>query len=326
MLNFTDIEEPGDRLMNRPLNELLQTVQVLASQQESGLQVFGLRWPSESLLGYHTLDEAMAAGSLEVTEISEGGSVPTLNVTNKSDRMAFLMAGEQLVGAKQNRVLNVSMMVPPSTSLQIPVSCVEGGRWQRRSAKFASDLTMSHGKLRKMMSRQTHIGLRSARSPLSDQGAVWNEVSRKLSAMGSASPSQAFNQVYQDYAARLNDLGARLQPPEGCHGVIFAVAGQIEGADLFDQPATLAKLWMKLVRAYALDAMEAQAIGAPPVTTDDVSRWLQSAASAKTESYPSPGIGSDVRLEASTLSGSALVVDEQAVHLELFAESPPPEA
>jgi hypothetical protein len=72
--------------------------------------------------------------------------------------------------------------------------------------------------------------------------------------------------------------------------------------------------------------MEARAIEAPPVTTDDVSRWLQSAASAKTESYPSPGIGSDVRLEASTLSGSALVVDEQAVHLELFAESLPPEA
>jgi hypothetical protein len=185
---------------------------------------------------------------------------------------------------------------------------------------------MSHGKLRKMMSKQTHLRQRSSGSPMSDQGAVWHEVSRKLSAMGSASPSQAIDQVYQDYAARLNDLGARLQPPEGCHGVIFAVAGQIEGADLFDQPATLAKLWMKLVRAYALDALEAGAVGASPVTTDDVSRWLQSAGGAKTESYPSPGIGNDVRLEASTLSGSALVVDEQAVHLELFAESPPPEA
>jgi hypothetical protein len=312
--------------MSRPLNELLLTVQVLASQQECNLQVFGLRWPSESEIDYHTLDEAMAAGTLEVTEISEGGSVPSLSVTNKSERMAFLMAGEQLVGAKQNRVLNVSMMVPPFTTLQIPVSCVEGGRWQRRSAKFASGLTMSHGKLRKMMSKQTHLGQRRARSPISDQGAVWAEVSRKLSAMGSASPSQAMDQVYQDYAARLNDLGARLQPPEGCHGVIFAVAGQIEGADLFDQPATLGKLWMKLLRAYALDAMEAGAVEASPVTTDDVSRWLQSAAGARAESYPSPGIGSDVRLEASTLSGSALVVDEQAVHLELFAEAPPSEA
>ena len=238
--------------MSRPLNELLLTVQVLAPQHDSGLQAFGLRWPSESQLGYRTLDELMAAGALDVTEISEGGSVPTLRVTNKSDLMAFLMAGEQLVGAKQNRVLNVSLMVPPATTLDIPVSCVEAGRWHRRSAKFASGGSMSHGKLRKMMSKQTHLGHRSGGTPTSDQMAVWNEVSRKLSAMGSASPSQAFEQVYQDHAARLNDLSSRLQPPEGCHGVLFAVAGQIEGADLFDQPATLAKVWTKLDRQLSI--------------------------------------------------------------------------
>jgi hypothetical protein len=325
VLNFTDIEESGDSLMNRPLNELLLTVHVLTSQQECGLQVFGLRWPSESQLGYRTLDELMAAGALEVTEISEGGSVPTLRVTNKSDFMTFLMAGEQLIGAKQNRVLNVSLMVPASTSLDIPVSCVEAGRWHHRSAKFASGGSMSHGILRKMMSKQTHLGHRSGGTPTSDQMAVWNEVSRKLSAMGSTSPSREFDQVYQDNAARLNDLSSRLQPPAGCHGVLFAVAGKIEGADLFDQPATLAKLWTKLVRGYALDAMELGESEAPPITTEDGSRWLQAAAGAKTESYPSPGIGRDVRLEANALSGSALVVDEQAVHLELFAEASAPQ-
>jgi hypothetical protein len=305
---------------------MLRTVQVLAPQNEAGLQAFGLRWPSESQLGYGTLDELMAAGALEVKEISEGGSVPTLRVTNKSDLMAFLMAGEQLVGAKQNRVLNVSLMVPPSTSLDIPVSCVEAGRWHRRSAKFASGGSMSHGILRKMMSKQTHLGHRSGGTPSSDQMAVWNEVARKLSAMGSASPSQAFDQVHQDHAGPLNDLSSRLQPPEGCHGVLFAVAGRIEGADLFDQPATLVKLWTKLVRAYALDAMEMGESKAPPITTEDGSRWLQAAAGAETESYPSPGVGRDVRLETTALAGSALVVDEQAVHLELFAQSPTPHA
>jgi hypothetical protein len=310
--------------MSRPLNELLLTVQVLAPQRDAGLQAFGLRWPSESQLGYRTLDELMAAGSLEVTEINEGGSVATIRVTNRSDLPAFLMAGEQLVGAKQNRVLNVSLMVPPSTSLDIPVSCVEAGRWHRRSAKFTSGGSMSHGKLRKMMSKQTHLGHRSGGTPTSDQKAVWNEVARKLSTMGSASDSQAFEQVYLDHAVRLNDLSSRLQPPQGCHGVLFAVAGRIEGADLFDQPATLAKLWTKLVRAYALDAMEMGESEAQTITAEDGSRWLQAAAGAQTESYSSPGIGRDVRLEATALSGSALVVDEQAVHLELFAESPAP--
>jgi hypothetical protein len=305
--------------MNRPLNELLLSLQVLASQQECGLQVFGLRWPLESQLGYHTLDEAMAAGTLEVTEISEGGSVRTLSVTNKSDRMAFLMAGEQLIGAKQNRVLNTSLMVGAHTALSVPVSCVEAGRWHRRSSKFASGHTMSHGKLRKMMSKQTHFGQRRARSPISDQGAVWDEVSRKLSAMGSASPSQAFNQVYQDYAARLNDLAARLLPPEGCYGVIFAVAGQIEGADLFDQPATLVKLWPKLVRAYALDVFEVKNPDSS-VAAEEAERWVRSAAGAKVEQFSTPGLGQDIRLEAPGLAGAALSVEGQPVHVELFVD------
>jgi hypothetical protein len=79
------------------------------------------------------------------------------------------------------------------------------------------------------------------------------------------------------------------------------------------------------VRGYAIDAMEMGESKAPPITTEDGSRWLQAAAGAKTESYPSPGIGRDVRLEATALCGSALLVDEQAVHLELFAESPAPQ-
>jgi hypothetical protein len=308
--------------MTQPLNELWQTVQVIEPQQDSGLQVFGLRWESKSTLNYTTMDEALAAKTLEVTEVSESGSVPTLKVVSTADVMTLLMAGEQLIGSKQNRVLNVSIMVPARTTLAVPVSCVEAGRWSYRSPKFASGGTMSHGYLKKMLSGHVRRSYRTTGTPTSDQGAVWGEVARKLSAMGSASPSQAFDQVYQDHHGRLDDLLGRFHPPEGCHGVIFALAGQIAGADLFDQPATLAKYWTKLLRAFALDALEAPVTTAS-VTTDDVSRWVLSAAVAKAESFQSPGLGCDFRLEAPGLFGSALVIDDQAVHVELFAEASP---
>ena len=307
--------------MSFPLNELLQTVHVMEPQQDSGLQVFGLRWRSESSLRYITLDEAMSTGTLEVIEINKDGSVPTLTVKNQSDAMAFLMAGEQLIGAKQNRVLNVSLMVPAGTTLEVPVSCVEAGRWNYRSPKFSSGGSMSHGQLRKMLSDQTQTSYKITGTPTSDQQAVWGEVARKLDAMGSASDSQAFSQVYEDHGARLDDLLGRLHPPEGCHGVIFAVAGQIAGADLFDQPATLAKLWTKLVRAFALDALEALSTSAS-LTAGEVTEWVRSAAAAESEPFPSPGLGSDFRLKAPQLFGAALVVDDQAVHVELFAGSP----
>jgi hypothetical protein len=308
--------------MHQALKELWQTVQVTGPQEASNLQVFGLRWRSDSTLHYSTLDEAMAAGTLEVNEVSESGSVPTLRVVNKAPSMAFLMAGEQLVGAKQNRVLNVSIMVPAATALDVPVSCVEAGRWRYHSPKFASGGSMSHSNLRKMMQKQTSDGYRVAGYASSDQGEVWTEVSRKLCAMGSPSNTDALTAAYKDHEKRLNDLLEQMHTPEGCHGAVFAVGGQIVGADVFDQPGTLSKLWGKLVRGYALDALEAKE-SASAVTSDAVRRWIGTAAAAEPEAFQPPGLGRDFRLQAAGVSGSALVVDEQPVHVELYTAAPP---
>src|SRR5450755_2154947 len=82
--------------MNQALSALLQTVEVDEPVESGGLQVFALRWRPGEPLAYTTLDDGLALGLLEVTEVTDGGSVPTLKVTNKGDAPAFLMAGEQL--------------------------------------------------------------------------------------------------------------------------------------------------------------------------------------------------------------------------------------
>jgi hypothetical protein len=304
--------------MKQQLLDRLQTVQVLDAQSSGPLQVFGLRWESVLGLRYRTLDEALAAGDLEVAEVNEAGSVPTMKVTNKGDELVFLMAGEQLVGAKQNRVLNASIMVPARAELPIPVSCVEQGRWGGRTRKFGSSGTMSHGHLRSMMSKHAFASYAREGTPRSHQGEVWGEVSRKLHFLGSASPSEALEQTYDDYHDRLNEFLRRMPVPGECCGMAFAIGGRVAGVDLFDQPATLGKLWPKVVRAYALDALEQREPTAKPVTCDMVHDWLHAAGRAEAQPYKSPGLGFDVRLRGEGLIGAGLVVEEQPVHTELF--------
>ncbi|HEV3262019.1 MAG TPA: DUF6569 family protein [Gemmataceae bacterium] len=306
--------------MSCTLPELFSTIEVTEPQQANGLQVFGLRWKPGDALNYATLDEALAAETLDVTEVNEGGSVPVLKVVNKSDAMVFLMAGEQLIGAKQNRVLNASIMVAGRSVLPIPVSCVEAGRWHYRSPKFSSGGSTSHGILRKMMSSDAYAGYRAAGSPTSDQAKIWGEVARKLGAMGSVSPSHALHQAYEDQQMRLSDVLGQLRVPQDCCGVAFVVAGKIAGVDLFDQPATLAKLFPKLLRAYALDALEAADPQAAPASATAVKEWLGTAAGAKAEPFKSPGLGYDVRLEGAGVVGAGLLVEEHPVHAELFAD------
>src|SRR6516162_4934044 len=190
--------------MNQVLLDRLHTLDVLESQTMGCMQVFGLRWNCADAIRYRTLDEALAAETLEIAETGEAGSVPLLKLFNRGDEPVFLMAGEQLVGAKQNRILNASILAAARGELTIPVSCVEAGRWRYHSPKFASPGTMSHGKLRKVLSRHVHDSAARGAGAVSNQHEIWHEVDRKQQCLGSFSPSAALQQTYEDFGIRLD--------------------------------------------------------------------------------------------------------------------------
>ena len=89
---------------------------------------------------YITVDEALPRG-LRITEVDDAGSVPELIVENPLAERVLLYDGEELVGAKQNRILNVSVLVELQSKLRIPVSCVEQGRWSATSMSFDPGVT-----------------------------------------------------------------------------------------------------------------------------------------------------------------------------------------
>ena len=78
---------------------------------------------------YLLLDEALNQNAIEIVEKDADGSVPELRVNNKSNKMVLILDGEELVGAKQNRIVNTTILVQGNTTVIIPVSCAEHGRW-----------------------------------------------------------------------------------------------------------------------------------------------------------------------------------------------------
>src|SRR5512134_3941967 len=85
-----------------------------------------------------SLDEALAAGHLRVTEVSAEGHVPELRVKNSGAAPVLILDGEELVGAKQNRIVNLTILVAPQSQIVIPVSCIEAGRWGYSRPEFAA--------------------------------------------------------------------------------------------------------------------------------------------------------------------------------------------
>lgn len=307
------------------LLETLKHVEILGHQQCDPLEIFHLHWPINDGLAYSTLDEALDARSIEVMESTEAGQVSSIKINNRSEQMVFLMAGEQLVGCKQNRVVNSSIMVPAHTEMPLPVSCVERRRWGYSSATFSSAHTSSHYALRNMVSAQASKSYRRTGTPSSDQAAVWHEVSRKLGVTGSPSSSDAIQDMFRKHELKLKELEEKLPAPIGCNGVALLIAGEIIGADLFDKPETLRKLWPKLIRSCTIDALEQPTQNLGSTAPQEVLNWLAGSADAKQETFPSPGMGQDVRFDGKDVRGASLVVEGHPVHMELFRRKLPQE-
>lgn len=286
---------------------------------DGALTVFPLLGADKPGPFYLTLDEALAKNLAEVNEVSAEGRVPELFFENKGDDPILLVDGEILVGAKQNRVLNLSILVRPKSRITIPVSCVEQGRWSSSRANFTSADHAIFPAAKARKAEQVSANLRMSGKRASDQSAVWRDVEESLAKVGAPSPTRAVNAAYEHRREHLEKAVAAVRPLEHQRGAVYLVNGRLAGIEVFDKAATFAKLSPKLARSYALDAgLDGEARKADPLV---VSLTLARLKTLKVEAYPGTDLGHDLRLADEALSGAALVADEAVLHLEAFAKS-----
>jgi len=283
-----------------------------------GLSVYPLKGRRHATaVHYLVLDDAIKSGGFRITEVSEGGSVPRLRAFNESATPVFLLDGEQLIGAKQNRVLNLSVMLAANSDTEIPVSCVEAGRWRTQSRDFlvAEEAYFAHGRAEKM--EQVSRALHSIGEPRSDQGAVWGTIAAKSARMEVASPTSANSEIYASRQQEVRGYIDSIPVESGQVGAAYAIGDTLIGIELFDSDATFKKLAGKLAASYALDAIERDDTAAPP-GIDAVRAFMQSVCSAQQQRSTTVGIGEAVRLSTDDIVGAALEVDGSCVHLAAF--------
>jgi hypothetical protein len=296
--------------------------------------------------GYLPLAAAAAQSVMTVTE-KPTESVPELTVSSEAEAPVLMICGEQVVGGLQNRVFNTTMLVAAHTTLDVPVTCVEMGRWHsagygrsRRDASQPGDVPerafrASAPAYARM--RAKHVGfvtqsLASGGGYRSDQHEVWSEVAERMQMSGVASATSAMAAMY-DMPARstsMDETVGQAQRPDGALGFVAVIAGKPVGGEIFTDDALADAYWPALVRTYAMDALddiwqERESTAAEGSDTPDgeaaaasEADFLAAARDAEIQAYVSPGLGSDVRLASATLAGAGLVHAGALVHLSLF--------
>ncbi len=262
--------------------------------QFESLVVFPLFAPPGRSVDYDLSDDAISKGTVTVEEVSESGSVPDLSVENQGNLRVLFLEGQQLIGAKQNRILNTSVLIAAHSKSKIPVSCVEQGRWGYKSRQFGSSGSHSPAMLRKVLKASVSRSVRANMGHRSDQGGIWREVSRQQVSLGAVSGSSAMSDTFETFRDRLSEFQGNLPYAEGAVGVAVALGDHLVAIDVFDKSETCQKVWDRLLSGVILDALELE--NSPQhAQAADVERVLQDLVQLSWEPAQSVGEGSEFR-------------------------------
>ncbi|MEO0161307.1 MAG: DUF6569 family protein [candidate division WOR-3 bacterium] len=259
--------------------------------------------------GFVTLDEATDKGWIKIREIGLG-NVNQVEIKNYGDEPVFILTGEMITGAKQDRMIKEDILLPPNSGwIKIEVYCVEHGRWVEVSKEFKSS-----GLVVPNIVRQ--------RAKLSEsQGEVWAEIARTQDRLGVVSGTGTVRANYEDKKVQqtIEDYveGFEKIPKlsDSTIGVVVTTGDKIICLDLFASNDLLHKLWKKLIKSYAMDAI---GNAKSRITKEKIERFIDLISAVRLVSKSNPGLGDLFSLESEHGKGAALVYKNLIVHMDFF--------
>src|SRR6185369_10122870 len=216
-----------------------------------------------------------------------------LAIRNLSNQDIYVQAGDIVRGGDQDRMISMDFIVPPNSGrMPIAAFCVETGRWSKRgneeNASFGSSENM-------IATKDLKLAAKRERS----QEAVWKNVSLAQEKLGknvggnvqsSASASSMElsvenAKVKESTEAYIKELSGILQGKSDVIGYVFAINGNVNSADVYASRALFAKLWPKLLKASAVEAVAElnKDVESKPVVSETVHMFLADSEKARGE-------------------------------------------
>jgi len=235
------------------------------------LSIFLIHGKDENTKGnILTLQEALDKKLFVVYETSDVNELEVENLSKEFD--VFIQSGDIVKGGKQDRVLAVSIIIPArSGRVSIEAFCVESGRWTKRGNEESDKFTSSNDRI---VTKELKIAANGERS----QQEVWKEVSEAQAKLGASSLQLSLEN--RQVAATVDDyvrqLSSAVNGKSDVIGYAFAINGQINSADIYVSNALFKKVWLKMLKAAATEAVagERGVRLAEPAKADSVKAFI----------------------------------------------------
>jgi hypothetical protein len=306
--------------MELKLKDYLSKVMTGESQQFKNVTVVPLFFAEPAKADYLTLKEALAKKAITINEVAAGGSVPELAVEVNDDINVLILDGEELMGGKQNRLVNTTILLQGKSRTTVPVSCVEHGRWHHVSPTFADSGNVATCHMRMAKQQSVTHSLDTKQGFRSDQGKVWAGIAELGLVAKVDSSTGAMRDIYESKKTDLNEYLRMCQYRPGQCGMLVFVNGEAVGIDIVSREAAYRVYHEKLLKSYCIDAMYRAKQDNQELGSAKAKEFLEKIADC-TEStkYKSVGKGTDYRFKGQGFTGACLEVDDEVIHMAFLS-------
>ena len=261
----------------------------------------------------------IATDDLIVSEL-ESASVPQIQVHNPTNEPLLIPAGKVLSGGRQTRTVNVSILVAPESTIVIPVSCVEAGRWHGEH-RFEDSKRFASRRVRMEKQRSVARNVKNLRTKMSDQSAVWSSIDAEMASRHLSSDTRSF--LYAEES--MNDENKRFtavqellnEGPEPLqNGIAIAQGDEVVSVEMFASPDALKSSYEALIRSAIFDSPDKK-VKSP--SEGAVQKFLDQILSAETTEATGVGLGTEYHIGNDKFVAHALAYEGKFLHANAFA-------
>ena len=326
-----DVEKTNKNIENSEVNEDLNkfeniafidingtkiSIELLDSQKYENVEAIPIKSDFFGKKDFLTLKKGYEMNLVEIKEL-EHSTVNTVSCKNDSVTPLILIDGDEITGAMQNRIINDTLLIPAKSTINIPVSCSEHGRWHTKgegaeSRTFKPSLYSANHSTRSRKSRASY-------EERDYQGEVWDSISEFESRSNFKSMTSALNDSYENLKDKQNDYLSKFHIEDGQNGVIFIVNGEVKGLELFNNHSIYKEYHEKLCRSYIIEAIVEKK------SVDNIDRLklmkvLENISQSEFKSKKSIGLGDNLKFSNDFGSGSGLVWEDELIHMTFFKD------
>lgn len=254
-----------------------------------------------------TLKKGLELGLVRVKEC-EVSQVNTLIVGNYSVNPLILVDGDEVVGGDQNRIVNATILIEAQSSMKIPVSCTEQGRWAYKSEFKQSNYIANYNTRRAKEY--------ASRKPGSYQNVIWSSINDLEVENSFSSDTSAMEESYEHLKVDHDQIIKEFEIVDGQTGVLIIVNGEIKGFELFLNSEIYREYHEKILKSYLIDSKVENATFSINIdSARDVINKACGSAFTKKENH---GLENSYNFENPDGIGTLYLFNDQIIHWSYF--------